>query len=332
MEPTSIRETYSSDTALANIWMEHHRYLLNIAYRMLGTVSEAEDVVQDAFARLLRIDISEINDVRGWLVVAVTRRCLDELRSARSRREVYVGPWLPEPVIDPPDHGRDPADQVTLDDSVRMAMLLVLERLSPAERAAFILHDVFQFSFEEVASIVGKSASACRQLASRARRHIQEEETPARFTTSPDEAARIADRFITAATSGDLNALMQVLDPNVVGHADSGGLFPGAQRVPQVGRERVAPIFIYFVQLLGVTLKPTTVNGDPGVLAFKGDRLLGIAGLETRDGLVTHIHIISNPYKLAYAASLLGVETVQQDEFAQLLAAAAGQLGRRGPN
>lgn len=331
MEPTPIRETYSSDTALAGIWLEHHRYLLNVAYRMLGTVSEAEDVVQDAFARLLRIDIGEINDVRGWLVVAVTRRCLDELRSARSRREVYVGPWLPEPVIDPPDDGKDPADKVTLDDSVRMAMLLVLERLSPAERAAFILHDVFQFSFEEVAEIVGKSASACRQLASRARRHIQEEATPARFTATPDEAARIADRFIAAATSGDVNALMQVLDPNVAGHADSGGIFPSA-RAPQAGRERVAPIFAYFVRLLGLTLKPSTVNGDPGVLAFKGDRLLAVVGLETRNDLVTQIHIIANPYKLAYAASLLNVETVQEGEFTQLLAAAAAESGGRRPN
>lgn len=330
MEPTPIRETYSSDTALADIWLEHHRYLLNVAYRMLGSVSEAEDVVQDAFARLLRIDVNEINDVRGWLVVAVTRRCLDELRSARSRREVYVGPWLPEPVIDPADRASDPADQVTLDDSVRMAMLLVLERLSPAERASFILHDVFQFSFEEVAEIMGKSASACRQLASRARRHVQEDAPPARFTASPDEAAHIAERFIAAATSGDLNALMQVLDPNVAGHADSGGVFPSA-RAPQTGRERVAPIFSYFVRLLGLTLKPTTVNGDAGVLAFKGDRLLAVVGLESRDGLVTHIHIIANPYKLAYAASLLNVETVQEGEVAQLLASAAESRGR-GPN
>jgi RNA polymerase sigma-70 factor (ECF subfamily) len=330
VEPTPIRETFATDRALADIWLEHHRYLLNVAYRMLGSVSEAEDVVQDAFARLLRVDIGEIMDIRGWLVVAVTRRCLDELRSARSRREVYTGPWLPEPVIDPPDHGSDPADKVTLDDSVRMAMLLVLERLSPNERAAFILHDVFQFSFEEVAEIVGKSPSACRQLASRARRHIHEDASPARFTASPDEAAHIADRFIAAATRGDLNALMQVLDPNVAGHADSGGIFPAA-RGPQVGRERVAPIFTHFVTLLGLTLQRATVNGEPGVLAFQGDRLLAIASLEMRNGLITHVHIMANPYKLAYAASLLNVETVHERDFASLLAAAPGS-GRGGPD
>jgi RNA polymerase sigma-70 factor (ECF subfamily) len=326
VEPTPIRTTYSTDAALSNIWLEHHRYLLNVAYRMLGSVSEAEDVVQDAFARLLRIDIGEINDVRGWLVVAVTRRCLDELRSARSRREVYVGPWLPEPVIEPPDEGTDPAEQVTLDDSVRMAMMLVLERLSPSERAAFILHDVFQFSFEEVAEIVGKSSSACRQLASRARRHIQEDASPARFTANPAEAERVADRFIDAATKGDLNALMQVLDPNVAGHADSGGIFP-AGRGPQVGRERVGPIFTHYLRLLGGTLRRTTVNGEPGALAFLGNRLLAVIGLEMRDGLITHVHVMANPYKLAYAASLLNVETVHEQDFAQIFAVAASISG-----
>jgi RNA polymerase sigma-70 factor (ECF subfamily) len=314
VETRSVKETYSADSALANIWLEHHRYLLNVAYRMLGSVSEAEDIVQDAFARMLRIDISEINDVRGWLVVAVTRRCLDELRSARSRREVYVGPWLPEPVIEPDDQHRDPAERVTLDDSVRMAMMLVLERLSPAERAAFILHDVFQFSFDEVAEIVGRTPSACRQLASRARRHVQEDASPARFIANPEEVERIADRFIAAASTGDLQSLMQVLDPNVVGHTDSGGVVPSPRGLV-VGREKVAPLFIQFVRILGVTLKPMNVNGEPGLLAFKNDRLLSVIGLEIRDGLIVHLHGMANPYKLAYAASLLDIETVHELDY-----------------
>jgi RNA polymerase sigma factor (sigma-70 family) len=205
----SAPNTNSADVALGGVWREHHRYVLNVAYRMLGSVSEAEDIVQDAFARLLRVDLAEIEDVRGWLVVAVTRRCLDELRSARSRREVYVGPWMPEPVIQPSGQDQDPADRVTLDDSVRMAMLLVLERLSPAERAAFVLHDVFQFSFEDVAKIVERTPAACRQLASRARRHVRAEASPARFHVDPADLSRVADRFIAAASSGDLNALMQ---------------------------------------------------------------------------------------------------------------------------
>jgi RNA polymerase sigma-70 factor (ECF subfamily) len=292
------------DSDMAEIWQEHHRYLLDVAYRMLGSVSEAEDVVQDGFARLLAVDIEEIEDVRGWLVVAVTRLCLDRLRSARSRREVYVGPWLPEPVVPPSDHV-DPADRVTLDDSVRMAMLIVLERLSPAERAAFVLHDVFQFSFEEVAEIVDRTPAACRQLASRARRHVQAVTSPARFQVDPADVQRISERFVAAASSGDAEALMQLLDPNVVGHTDSGGFVPAPRDVAS-GREVIANRFIGFLRAQGVTLAPMPVNGEPGFLCYQDGRLVGVAALSTSNGLITHIHAIANPYKLAYVSSVLG--------------------------
>jgi RNA polymerase sigma-70 factor, ECF subfamily len=298
-----------ADVALAGIWREHHRYLLNVAYRMLGSVSEAEDAVQDAFARLLRLDLAAIDDVRGWLVVAVTRRCLDQLRSARARREVYVGPWLPEPVIDAPDQGVDPAERVTLDDSVRMAMLLVLERLSPAERTAFVLHDVFQFSFEDVAAIVGRTPAACRQLASRARRHVKAETTPARFQVDPADLARVADRFVAAAANGDLAELMQALDPNVVSRTDSGGVVPAPRR-PLVGRREVARHFLQFVRAFRIRLVPMPVNGEPGALAWQDDRLVAVIALSIRDGLVDQINGIGNPAKLAYVASLLAAAAV----------------------
>src|SRR5919197_5836874 len=184
----------TDDVAVA--WQAHHRYVLDVAYRMLGSVSEAEDVVQEAFARLVDRAGDGIEDVRGWLVVVVTRLCLDQLRSSRVKRESSVGAWLPEPVIE--SDLVDPADRITLDDSVRMAMLVVLERLTPAERAAFVLHDVFGFSFEDVARIVGRSIEACRQLASRARKRIAEETGPARFDVDGEELGRIAERFITA--------------------------------------------------------------------------------------------------------------------------------------
>jgi RNA polymerase sigma-70 factor (ECF subfamily) len=296
----------ATDGALNEVWREHHRYVLDVAYRMLGSVSEAEDVVQDAFARLLRVDLETIEDVRGWLVVAVTRRCLDQLRSARSRREVYVGPWLPEPVIQPPGAETDPVDRVTLDDSVRMALLIVLERLSPAERAAFVLHEVFQFSFDEVASIIGKTPAACRQLASRARRHVRAETSPARFRVEPAQVQQIAERFVAAATSGSLDALMQVLDPNAVGHADSGGRVPAARQLI-VGRDRVARGILGFLRTRQVSLTPMPVNGEPGVLAYEDGRLSAVVALSVREGLITHIHVIVNPDKLAYAASLLNV-------------------------
>src|SRR5439155_8911186 len=209
-EPRRERHLDAGDR-LAGVWREHRRLLLDVAYRMLGSINDAEDVVQEAFARLMRVDLEGIDDVRAWLVVVVTRLCLDQLRSARARHEAYIGPWLPEPLIELPGAEPDPADRVTLDDSVRMALLVVLERLSPAERAAFVLHDVFGFSFEAVGTIVGRSPAAARQLASRARRHVEAETSPARFEVDPLELRRAAERFIGAASSGDLDALLEVL-------------------------------------------------------------------------------------------------------------------------
>jgi len=293
---------------LGDAWRDHRRYVLDVAYRMLGSITEAEDVVQEAFARLLHEDLDRIEDVRGWLVVVVSRLCLDLLRSARSRREAYVGPWLPEPLIQPPGAEPDPADRVTLDDSVRMAMLVVLERLSPAERAAFVLHDVFQFSFEDIGRIVGRSPAACRQLASRARRHVRGHAGPARFDVDPKELRRVADRFIEASSEGDLGALMDVLDPDVAGWTDSGGRV-GAPRRAVTGRQRVAERFMKFLQDFHVTLVAMPVNGEPGVLAFQEDRLLAVIAFETQAGLITRIHSIANPQKLAYVASMLGAGT-----------------------
>ena len=292
------------ENALSDAWAQHHRYLLDVAYRMLGSVSEAEDAVQEAFTRLLRADVGSIADVRGWLVTVVSRLCLDQLRSAKSRHETYVGPWLPEPVIGADDPADDPADRVTLDDSVRMALLIVLERLSPAERAAFVLHDVFQFSFEAVAKIMEKSPAACRQLASRARRHVQEETSPARFDVNPADLNRVADQFIAAATSGALNALMPVLDSNVVGHADSGGLAP-ARRDLVTRRDVVAPPLLKVLAQRRAVLKPMPVNGEPGVVVLQDGRLPAAISLAVRDGLVIQIHAIVNPLKLAYASAAI---------------------------
>src|SRR5262249_17737938 len=261
------RMTEHDEAELEAAWREHRRYVLDVAYRLLGSVTDAEDVVQEAYARLLRTGPGEIEDVRGWLVVVVTRLCLDQLRSARVRREAYVGPWLPEPVVEPVDEAAvDPADRVTLDDSVRMALLVVLERLTPAERAAFVLHDVFGFAFEQVARIVGRTPAAVRQLASRARKHVAEETEPARFRVDADDLRRIVDRFIAAATEGDMAALKDVLDPNVAGWTDTGGGLPAAPRRLITGVDHVAPLFIRFLQDFSVTIKPMDVNGEPGAI------------------------------------------------------------------
>ncbi len=181
----------------AEAWAEHRVYLVDIAFRILGSISDAEDVVQDAYTRLRRVNLNDIDDVRAWLVTVVSRLCLDQLRSARSRHEAYVGGSVPEDT----DRGivGDPADRVTLDDSVRLALFVVLERLTPAERAAFVLHDVFQFSFEGVSEIVGRTPAACRQLASRARQRVQTESGPGRFDVGLAEQRLVAERFIAAA-------------------------------------------------------------------------------------------------------------------------------------
>jgi RNA polymerase sigma-70 factor, ECF subfamily len=295
-------QTDPAPDAVGTAWRAHHRYVLDVAYRMLGSVTEAEDVVQEAFARLVRADVDEIDDVRGWLVVVVSRLCLDQLRSARVRRETYVGPWLPEPVVAAAGTPVDPADRITLDDSVRIALLVVLERLTPAERAAFVLHDVFEFSFDDVAEIVGRTPEACRQLASRARRRIREETGPGRFTVDPVQLQRVAARFIEAATAGDLGALMDVLDPAVVGWTDSGGVV-AAPLEPVVGRDAVAHRFLWFLREFQVSLRPASVNGEPGVLGYQDGRLLAVIAFQVRDGVISRIHGIANPLKLGAVAA-----------------------------
>ena len=199
--------------AFSKAWHQHRGYLINIAYRLVGSVSEAEDMAQEAYARLLRADLNDADDVRGWLVVVVTRLCLDQLRSERTRHETNAGPWLPEPLVQLSGPSNDPADIVTLDESVRMALLIVLERMTPAERVVFVLHDVFDYSFEEVAPMVDRTPAACRQLASRARRRISADTAVPRMTVDPLEMRRVADRFCAAITGGELQPLLEVLDP-----------------------------------------------------------------------------------------------------------------------
>jgi RNA polymerase sigma-70 factor (ECF subfamily) len=283
------------DAPIDLVWREHRPFLVDLAFKMLGNFSSAEDVVQDAFSRLLRVDLDGIDDVRGWLVVVVSRLCLDELRSARLRRQ-DLGGDQDETAASP---APDPADRVTLDDDIRMALLIVLQRLSPAERTVFVLHDVFQFSFATAASIVGRSPEACRKLASRARRRVEVETGPSRFVLQPADPRRVADRFIAACAGGDIEALMELLDPNVVGEADLGD---GIARPLQIGRDRVAPNTLrYFGPSTGVTLVSYPLNGRLGALAFRDRQLFALVTFETTDDLISDIHAILDPAKLAIA-------------------------------
>ena len=203
--------------------------LLRLAYSELGDLGEAEDVVQEAWLRLERVDADAIENLDGWLTTVIARLALDRLRSARARRETYVGPWLPEPLV-----SEDPADRVTLDESVSYALLTVLEQLSPAERTAFVLHDVFDVPFGEVAEVVGRTPEAVRQLASRARRHVDRERP--RFTASRDEHERAVRAFAQAVGEGDLEGLVEVLDPDAVWTSTAAG-----SRPPRASRCAAAP-------------------------------------------------------------------------------------------
>jgi RNA polymerase sigma-70 factor (ECF subfamily) len=287
------------DVSLEIAWSAHRRRLLDIAYRMLGSLSDAEDVVQEAFARLARADRGAIDDLRGWLITVTGRLCLDHLRSAEVKRRAYMGPWLPEPLVDFPGADADPADRVTLDDSLRMALLVLLEQLSPAERTAFVLHDIFQVPFDEVGAIVGRSPAACRQLAARARQRVQSETRTARFHIDATAQQRVAERFAAACNEGDLEALLKVLDPDVVGEFDSGGVLPGAE--PILTGSAAVVTRIEWLSARRATFTAARVNGEPGIVITADGQLLSVAALHVRGGrIIDHIHAIGNPAKLSH--------------------------------
>lgn len=306
------------DLRVGRAWRDHRRHVLDIAFRTLGSLSEAEDVVQEAFARLVRTEIDEIDDVGGWLVVVVGRLCLDQLRSARWQRQRPIGgdadPAITGPTV--AGAGLDPADRVTLDDSVRRALDRVLERLTPAERTAFVLHDVFRMSFDEVGAIVGRSPTACRQLASRARRHVRDDVGPARFRVEPAARSRLVDRFMAACATGDLDGLLSVLDPDVSGQAELGD--PIGRGPLLRGPDAVAgSLLLYlgpesageptdFVALPAGGAAGADASTDVTFAAVRGGRLVGTFTLTVEGGLIRHIHGVLDPHKLGPVASALG--------------------------
>jgi RNA polymerase sigma-70 factor, ECF subfamily len=286
---------------LGQAWRDHRRHVLDIAFRMLGNVAEAEDVVQEAFARLVRADVDQIDDVGGWLVVVVSRLCLDRLRSDRRH------PTSPEASLgdEPAGDAVDPADRVTLDDNVRLALHLLLERLSAAERTVFVLHDVFQYPFEAIAEIVGRTPAACRQLASRARRTLRAEGGRTRFVVEPAEQREVTERFIAACAGGNLDDLLTLLDPDVAGEADVGGRI-GVRIV--TGRGAVAAGLLQFLgPNSATTLLSLPVGGQAGVVALRDGRAVTIVTLTVRDGRVAHIDAVADLAKLAPLSAALGL-------------------------
>ncbi|KRD53245.1 sigma-70 family RNA polymerase sigma factor [Ensifer sp. ENS10] len=264
--------------------------LIRVAYRMLGSVADAEDMVQEAFIRWMGADRAAVREPEAFLRRTVTRLCLDQLKSARLKRETYVGPWLPDPVVE-----EEPEDDVTL------PLMLALERLSPLERAAFLLHDVFGLSFDEVATTIDRDAAACRQLAARARTHVREERP--RFQIEQQRGLELANAFFAASRNGDMKTLGAMLAADVSVHSDGGGKRPAAMR-PILGFDAVMKVHQQLAALFakhGSTLVRTGfINGLPGFVTREADGELQTTALEIEDGKVVAIYVVRNPDKLVH--------------------------------
>jgi RNA polymerase sigma-70 factor (ECF subfamily) len=270
--------------------------LTRIAYRMLGSVAEAEDIVQEAFLRWHRTDRTDVSDAAAFLSKTVTRLCLDHLKSARVKRETYIGPWVPEPMIDPTE---DDSDDITL------TLMMALERLSPLERAAFLLHDVFGLGFDQVAQAIDRDPAATRQLASRARDHVRSAKP--RFPVSAEQGAGIAKAFYEASRTGEVAPLQALLAQDAIMYSDGGGK-RAAAKIPVVGGEAIANFFASIVrriQMGGLTLPPSTwrealVDGLPGIIESANGEVIQTVAFEIDNGKITAIYAVRNPDKLKH--------------------------------
>jgi RNA polymerase sigma-70 factor (TIGR02957 family) len=308
-----IQSLYGRDSA--RVFDEHRALLISVAYRILGSVTDAEDTVQEAWLRWSGVNTSDVRDPRAFLVRVTTRLAIDRLRRAQTLRESYVGPWLPEPILT----GRDVAEDVALAESVSMAMLVVLETLSPLERAVFVLREAFGMSYAEIANVLGRRVEAVRQLGHRARDHVQERRS--RFDADQSEQRRVTERFLEATSTGDLEGLMAVLAPEVTLVADGGGRALAPRR-PIRGAEKVARFLLAiateermarFLRSVGsepvaanLRVHVSQVNGGPGILVVSGDKPISTLVLDVSDGVVRTIHLVANPEKLA---GVRGIET-----------------------
>ena len=304
---------------MTDAFSDYREHLIAVAYRMLGSRSDAEDAVQEAWLRYARSDTSGVADLRAWLTTVTGRICLDVLRSARVQREAYVGPWLPEPIVERLPAGSgflgagrgepadDPAERAALADQVSIALLVVLETLNPEQRVAFVLHDIFSVPFSEVASTLGTSVENARQIASRARRAVTAGER--RHTTDLVQQEQVLSAFMDAASGGDIDALLKVLAPDVIAMGDGGGVAP-ATRVPITGALKVARFLLGLFRMTERyqgTVEPALVNGDLGLLVrFEGtpwpplgeDPTLVVGFAVSPEGLVTGVYNQLNPEKL----------------------------------
>lgn len=293
-----------SAAALLEPFDRHRRLLFGVAYQMLGSVADAEDVVQDAWLRWSATDRSDVEDARAYLVTITSRLALDRLGSARARREAYVGPWLPEPLLTEPSTTDGPEDAAELGEQVSLALLVVLETLSPVERAVFVLREVFGLPAAEVAAVLGRSEAAVRQLAHRAREHVEARRP--RFDADRRAQREVTERFLAAAVGGDVEGLLAVLSPGVVLVSDGGGRVTAARR-PIEGTDKVAR-FLAAVGPQGagmpdLRVELAEVNGAPAVVAWTDDGPFMALQLVVADGLVQQVFYVANPDKLRGVAA-----------------------------
>ena len=294
MDPAEALARGGPMDAATEAFLAHRNLLFTVAYEMLGSAADAEDVLQETWLRWVGVDLDTVRDQRAYLVRITTRQALDRLRTLRRRKESYVGPWLPEPLLTAPDVAED----VELADSVSMAMLLVLETLTPTERAVFVLREVFDLAYDEIAEAVDKSPAAVRQVAHRARAHVAARRP--RGVVSPAETGAALEAFQRAVETGDLQHLLDILAPDVVALSDGGGVKQAMLR-PIVGADRVARLFAVGLNLVGaeLSLEPAQVNGYPALIMRLNGEIDGVLAVRIDDGLVTGLYYVRNPEKLS---------------------------------
>jgi len=300
----------------ASDYTRYRPLMFSIAYRMTGSVSDAEDIVQEAFLKATRAEVGSTDNPKAYLATITTRLAIDHLRSARVRRESYVGTWLPEPLVSEADRAPGPAELAETSDSLSMAFLVLLESLSPPERAVFLLREVFGYGYPEIADVTGKTEAACRQIFARARRHIDEGRP--RFETSRAEGEELTSLFLAAARGGDISSLIQKLAPDVLFYGDNGGQGGITFAAPVTGRDRVAEILRFVLgrtMELGASLEAAWVNGQSGLVASDADGgLIAVIALEVLDGQVQAIRAVANPDKLRHLGPVSQALRPRQDE------------------
>lgn len=294
----------------AVLYESERRHLLGVAYRLLGSVTDAEDVLQDVFERWMSADRSEVDNPAAYLTTMTTRSALDRLRSARSEREIYTGPWLPEPVT--PDDDRGPAEVAELDESLTIGYLHLMEQLTPHERAAHLLHDVYDFSYREIAPMIGKGEANCRQLASRARSKLKASRPEPAAPVGPGASVEICHRLVAAVTGGDVDAVVALLTDDVV-HLSDGGPDHRAARRPVIGPVRVARLLVNLAARLlrdldggrrDLTIDVTLVNGQPGVVVRLDGDPIQVTVVVTDAGRIRRLYAVVNPDKLGALGSV----------------------------